>query len=62
MVIHECEKFKKDKDKHNLSKADLTKKYKERLLRNTKKSNISVNEAALSSQPHESTYSIEQAE
>ena len=59
--INECEKFKKDKDKYNLSKANLAKKYKENLLSNAKKSNISVNEAALSSQPKDSTYSIEQA-
>ena len=52
---------KRIKDKCNLSKADLARKYKGRLLRNDKKSNISVNEIALSSQPKESTYFIEQA-
>ena len=43
------------KDKYNLSKAHLAKMYKEMLLRNAKKSNISVNEATLSSQPTEPT-------
>ena len=56
-----CEKFKKDRDMYNLNRADIT-KYKERLLKNAKKSNISINGAALSSRPQESTYSIEQAE
>ena len=60
--IDECEKFKKDKDKYNWSRADIAKKYKERLLKNAKKSNISINEATLSSKPQESMYSIEQAE
>ena len=59
--INEYEKFKKDKDKYNLSRANITKKYKERLIKNAKKSNISINKAALSSKPQESTYSIEQA-
>ena len=56
--INKCEKFKKC----NLSRADIIKKYKERLLKNTKKSYISINEAALSSKTQESTYSIEQTE
>ena len=60
--IDECEKFKKDKDNYNLSRAGIAKKCKERLLKNAKKSNISINEATLSSKPEESTYSIEQAE
>ena len=60
--IDKYEKFKKNKDKYNLGKANLAKKYRRRLLRNTKKKNISVNEAALSSQTKESTYSTEQAE
>ena len=51
---------KNDKDKYNLSRADTTKKDKERLLKNTKKSNISINEATLSSRSEESTYSMEQ--
>ena len=59
--INECEKFKKYKDKYNLSRVDIRKKYKERLLRNAKKSNILINEAAHSSRPQESTYSVEQA-
>ena len=59
--IDKCERLKKDKDKYNLSRADIAKKYKRRLLKNAKKSNISINEAALSSNPQESAYSIEQA-
>ena len=57
--INECKKFKKDKDKYNLNKADFA-KYKASLLRNAKKSNISVNKVALFSQNKESTYSTEQ--
>ena len=53
---------KKDRNKYNLSRADIAKKYKERLLKNAKKSNILISEAALSSRPQESNYSIEQAE
>ena len=49
--IGECEKFKKDKEKYNLSRADIAKKYKERLLKNAKKSNISINKATLSRKP-----------
>ena len=60
--IDECEKFKKDKDKYNLSRTDIMKKYKERLLKNAKKGNIAINEAALPSRPQVSTYSIEQAQ
>ena len=37
-------------------------KYRRRLLRDAKKSNISVNDSALSSRPQESIYSVEQAE
>ena len=39
--IDECQKFKKDKDKYTLIKANLPREYKRRLLRNAKKSNIS---------------------
>ena len=53
--------FQKDKDKYSLSRTDIAKKYKERLLKNVKKSNISLNEAAPSSRPQESMYSTEQA-
>ena len=60
--INECEKFKKDEDKYNLSRANIAKKYNEKLLQNAKKSSISINETALSSKSQESTYSIEQAE
>ena len=59
--IDDCKKFKKDKDKYNPSRADITKKYKERLLKNAKRSSIAINKAALSSKPQESTYSIGQA-
>ena len=54
--------LEKDQDKYKLSRVDIPKKYKERLLKNAKKSNISINEAALSTRPQESTYSVEQAE
>ena len=37
------------------------KKYKEGLQKNVKKSNISINKAALSGRPQESMYSQEQA-
>ena len=60
--IDECERVKKDKVKYNLDGADITKKYKGRLFKNAKKSNILINEATLSSRPQESTYSVEQAE
>ena len=60
--INECEKFKKDKDKYNLNRANIAQKYKERLLKNAKKSIISIHEVALSKKTQESTYSIEQAE
>ena len=59
--IDTYKKFKKDKDKYNLGRGDISKKYTKRLLMNTKKSNISINEAAQSSRPQESTYLIEQA-
>ena len=60
--INEFEKFKKDKAKYNLSRADIAKKYEERILKNAKKSSIFINEAALSNKSQESTYSIQQAE
>ena len=60
--INKCEKFNKDKVKYNLSRANIAKKYKEGLLKNAKKSNISINKAALSSKSQESTFSIEQTE
>ena len=34
--IDTCKKLKKDKDKYNLNRADITKKYKERLLKKAK--------------------------
>ena len=60
--INEHEKFKKDQVKYNLSRANIARKYKERILKNVKKSNISINEAALLNKCQESTYSIEHAE
>ena len=50
------------KDKYTLSRVDIAKKYEKKLLKKAKKSNISINETALSSRPQESTYSVEQAE
>ena len=60
--MDECEKFKKDKDKYSFNRANVMKMYKERLLTNAKKSNISINKATLSSRPQESTFSVEQTE
>ena len=57
--INKYEKFKKDKDKYNLSRADIAKKYKE-TPKECQKTNISITEAAFSSKPQESTCSIEQ--
>ena len=53
--------LKKDKDKYSLSRAEIA-KYLERLLKNARKSNVTINEAALSSRPQESTYSVDEAE
>ena len=54
--------IKKDKVQYNLCRADIARKYKDRILKNARKSNISTKEAALSNTSKESTYSIEQAE
>ena len=40
--IDKCEKFKKDKDKYNLRRADTAGRYNERFLKDAKKSNISI--------------------
>ena len=47
---------------YNLNRANIARKYKKRLLKNAKKINISINEAAFSNNPQESMYTIEQAE
>ena len=59
--INVCKTFKKDKDKYSLIRAEITKKFWERLLKNTRKSNMTSNKAALSSRPQELTYSVEEA-
>ena len=60
--INECEKLMKGKVRYNLNRADIARKYKDRIQKNARKSNISINEVALSSKSQNSTYSIEQAE
>ena len=55
------QKFRKDKDKYSLNRAEIAKKYQERLHTNARKSKVTINEAALSSRPQESTYSMKEA-
>ena len=52
---------KKDKDKYSLSRAEIAKNYQERLLKNARKSNMTISGAALSSRPQELTYSVKEA-
>ena len=56
--IDTCEKFKKDKVRYNLSKAETTMKYYKWMLKITRKSSMTINEAAFFIRPQELIYSI----
>ena len=57
--IKECRKFRQDRAKYKLKIADITQKYKDKIIQEARK-DISIDEATFSSNQQESTYSVEQ--